>query len=86
MSKNDLIKEPSVLTDTFSYRNKNNVINNINVNKLIIIKYDIRNMKNLNKEQIDYIKMNCSDNDKNEIIELFNDCTKLIIEIIMSTE
>lgn len=66
---------------TSSYRTNGQLINEMDV--LIIIKDDIRNIRPLNKEQIDFIKYTISDNDKNDIIDLFNHCITIIVDLIM---
>jgi hypothetical protein len=43
-----------------------------------IILDDIKNLRPLNKYQLEYIKYNLSDNEKNEIIEQYNKCLKFI--------
>ena len=46
-----------------------------------IIKDDIRNCRVLNKYQLDYIK-NLTDESKNELFDIFNDCLKLLNDIV----
>jgi hypothetical protein len=64
-----------------SYRTTRQVINEMDT--LTTIKHDIRNMRTLNKQQINFIKYSISNNDKNDIIELFNHCITVAIELVM---
>ena len=52
----------------------------LNVDYLNIIKDDLRNFRKLNKYQLSFIKYCISENDKNEIIELMNECLNSIID------
>jgi hypothetical protein len=54
-----------------------------NLDYFEIIKDDIRNMRTLNKYQIDYIK-NLSSDQKNELIEIFNHCLYTINDLLMN--
>jgi hypothetical protein len=54
-----------------------------NLNFYDIIKDDIRNYRKLTKYQMDYI-LQMSEYDKNELLVLFNECMKNLIDIITS--
>ena len=53
----------------------------LEIDYFIIIKDDIRNFRPLNKYQLEYIKK-LSHEDKNELFNIYNDCTKAIKDII----
>jgi hypothetical protein len=57
----------------------------INIDYLSVIKDDIRNMRKLNKYQLSYIKYEISEEDKNEIIEIMNNCIEYIGSLIMKS-
>ena len=57
----------------------------LDVDYLTVIKDDIRNLRPLNKYQISFIKYNVNDDNKNDIIELFNDVLKTCIDVIMES-
>ena len=80
MNKNDSLTSIS----TSSYRTNKQLINEMDT--FIIIKHDIRNIRTLNKEQIDFIKYSISNDDKNDIIDLFNHCITVLIDLIMTLE
>lgn len=54
----------------------------LKVDYLHIIKDDIRNFRQLNKYQLSYIKNYLSQEDKDEIIELFNKAMSSLIQSI----
>lgn len=51
------------------------------IDYLVMIKDDIRNLRELNKYQLEYIKQ-LSHEEKNEILDIFNECVKSLIEIV----
>jgi hypothetical protein len=57
-------------------------IDYFNLNYFEIIKDDIRNMRTLNNYQMDYIKQ-LSSHEKNELIEIFNQCLSAINELLI---
>ena len=56
------------------------------LNTLSIIKDDIRNYKKLNEKQILYIQTSTTEDEKIEIIELFNKCLSIVCKILIKDE
>lgn len=54
----------------------------LNIEYLNVIKDDLRNFRKLNKYQLSFIKYNLLNCDKNEIIELMNECLNSALEVI----
>ena len=74
------IKDTHDTTHVSSYRSNGPIINEIDT--LISIKDTIRNIRILNTIQLDFIKFEMSNNDKTEIIELYNYCFSSLIELL----
>ena len=53
---------------------------------LSILKDDIRNYRKLSQSQIQYIKTSTTDDEKIEIIELFNKCLSIICNVLIKNE
>jgi hypothetical protein len=56
------------------------------LNNLSIIKHDIRNYRKLNEKQLLYIQTSTTENEKIEIIELFNKCLYIVCKILIKDE
>lgn len=63
---------------SFSYKNTNKLLD---IDYFTIIKDDIRNFIPLDIYKLKYIS-NLSHNDKNEIINIFNECMKVVHKVI----
>lgn len=59
----------------------NSRTNSITMDYYAMIKDDIRNMRTLNKHQLEYIKNLCDDK-KNELFDIFNDCIVTINDVL----
>jgi hypothetical protein len=72
------------------YLKKITIINNgkkveteyLNIEYLNVIKDDIRNFRKLDNYKLSFIKNDLSDDYKNEIIELMNECLGSVIDLI----
>jgi hypothetical protein len=64
-----------------SYYMKNE--NLLHIDFYEVIMDDIRNNRELNENQIKYIEESCNENQKLEIIKLYNKCCKLIVSLIL---
>jgi len=58
----------------------------IHIDYLNVIKDDIRNLRKLNNYQLSFIKNDLLDDDKNEIIDLMNECLNSLHEVIESSK
>lgn len=63
------------------YHLHNNPSKIMSINYYEIIKDDIRNLRPLNKYQLEFVK-NLSDEQKNELFELFNSCLETIASVL----
>jgi len=61
--------------------NRANKDNLLDVDYFEIIKDDIRNLRPLNEFKMEYI-MKMEDEYKNELLSIFNNCIKLVVEIL----
>ena len=65
---------------------KTQVSFHLKLNILSLIKDDICNYRKLNQTQVQYIKTSTTDDEKIEIIELFNRCLYIVCKILINDE
>jgi hypothetical protein len=80
--ENGLRNSISIIPGYYNHYQTDYQTDYFNLDYFEIIKDDIRNMRTLNKYQIDYIK-NLSSDQKNELIEIFNQCLYTINDLLM---
>jgi len=56
----------------------------LDVNRIKVIKDDIRNYRKLDSSQLSYIKTSLTEDEKMEIIELLNHCIEVVCKLLIS--
>lgn len=80
-SKSGLDNSKPIIPKYFIEVKNTELPNLLTINYYEIIKDDIRNYRKLNEYQMDYIK-NLNHDSKNELLELYNECMKILHDIM----